>query len=200
MLIAHIVPGYFTAQTQSRRRLEWGGWRRTVLWVVALSSTVAPDLDVIWNALFHGLFNHSTVWTHSLFVHGGILAVWWALKRAGRWPYLQVLVGLVAIGGLSHILLDMIAHGTPLLYPFSMTMFGIPPARVVEGGVRAYLTDPIFLLEPCLLTLAGAHWFCAQPSRQLVRRAGLIMLGAGLTTFIIAFLWFLPVLQKTVLP
>jgi membrane-bound metal-dependent hydrolase YbcI (DUF457 family) len=185
---------------KSRRRPEWGGWERTGLWVIALISTVAPDLDVIRNALFRGFFNHSTLWTHSLIVHGGILAVWWVLKRAGRWPYLQALVWLVAIGGLSHLLLDMIAHSTPLLYPFSMVMFGIPPTRVVEGGIRAYLTDPIFLLEPCLLTLAGAHWLCTQPSRQMVRTAGLIMLCTGLTIFIIAFLWFLPALQKTVMP
>lgn len=200
MLVAHIVPGYFTAQAQSQQRPEWGGWRRTVLWVVALGSTVAPDLDVIYNALFHGIINHSTLWTHSLFVHGGILACWWILKRIGLWPYLQMLMWLTAIGGLSHVLLDMIAHSTPMLYPFSMTMFGVPPARVVEGGIGAYLTDPIFLLEPFLLALAAAHWLCTQSRRQSMRRTGLVMLTAGLGVFTVVFLCLLPVLQQEAVP
>jgi hypothetical protein len=201
MLVAHVVPGYFAVvQTKSRWQSDWAIQRRALLWVVALSSTVTPDLDVVYNALFHGTFNHSTLWTHSLFVHGGVLALWWVLKRIGLWPYLQMLVWLAAIGGLSHVLLDMIAHSTPMLYPFSMTMFGVPPTRVVVGGIWAYLTDPILLLEPFLLALAAAHWFCTQLSHQSMRRVGLVMLTAGFGVFTIAFLRSLPVLQQIAAP
>jgi membrane-bound metal-dependent hydrolase YbcI (DUF457 family) len=159
MLIAHLVPGYFAAvQLQPRWQPEWNERQRLVLWAVALGSTVAPDVDVIYNALFRSFINHSTLWTHSLFPHLGLLLCWWLLRWTGRWPYLQMLVGLTAVGGLSHLLLDMITHATPLFYPLSLTMIGNPSERIRNGGIHEYLTDPIFLLEPLLLTLAAGHW------------------------------------------
>jgi len=159
MLVAHIVPGYFAAaKSQSHWKPEWSRGQRALLWATALASTVVPDLDVVYNALFRGFFNHNVLWTHSLFVYLGIGLLWWVLRYVERCSYLSTLMGLVAVGGLSHLALDIIAHGTPLLYPVSMVMIGIAPARVVEGGVWAYLTDPIFLLEPSAMTLAFVHW------------------------------------------
>lgn len=197
MLIAHLVPGYFAVvQSQPRWRSEWSTGQRILLWTVALGSTIAPDLDVIYNVLFRGFINHSVLWTHSLLTQVSILLVWGVLQRTDRWSYLQMLVWLVAMGGLSHLLLDVIAHGTPLLYPFSMTMFGIPPKRVVEGGVWAYLTDPIFLFEPCLLTLAAIHWAKHHLRDQRIRRSILVILVTGLSAFIVGFLLLLPILQE----
>jgi hypothetical protein len=69
-----------------------------------------------------------------------------------------MLIGLATVGGLSHLALDVVAHNTPLFYPLSLAMIGIAPARIVEGGVWAYLTDPFFLGEPLLLTLVAVHW------------------------------------------
>jgi len=166
-----------------------------LLWVAALGSTVAPDLDVVYNAFLRGFVNHSLLWTHSLFVHLSIVLCWWLLHRIGRWPYLQTLVGLVALGGLSHLVLDMVAHSTPLLYPFSLMMFGIPPARIVEGGVWAYMTDPLFLLEPLFLTLAAAYWTLSRKPTPRVRTLTLIVLTSGLVSFTVMFLLLLPMLQ-----
>lgn len=158
MLAAHLVPGYFAAvKSQSTWKPEWSKLR-AILWVVALGSTVAPDLDVIYNALFRGFFNHSTLWTHSVFVYLGFGLLWFTLRALKRFPYLRTLVGLITVGGLSHLLLDVIAHGTPLLYPVSIVVFGVAPERVVEGGIWAYLTDPVFLLEPLLFSIALVHW------------------------------------------
>lgn len=178
MLVAHLVPGYFAVvQSQPRWRSGWSAGQRTLLWAVALGSTIAPDLDVIYNVLFRGFINHSVLWTHSLLTHLIILLAWGVLQRIGRWPFLQTMMRLITIGGLSHLLLDVIVHGTPLLYPFSMTMFGIPPTRVVEGGFWAYLTDPIFLFEPCLLTLAATHWVKHHLRDQRTQRSTLVFLG-----------------------
>jgi GAF domain-containing protein len=197
MLVAHLVPGYFAAvNSQPQWKLEWNTGQRALLWAAALGSTIVPDLDVIYNAVFHGFVNHSTLWTHSLFVHLTVALGWWLLRRIGRWPYLQTLVGLVAVGGLSHLVLDVSSHGTPLLYPVSLVMFGFPPERVVEGGFWAYLTDPIFLLEPLLLTLAAAHWTLSRKPTQRVRPLTLIVLTGVLVLFTVAFLLLLPVLQS----
>ncbi|HXV42425.1 MAG TPA: metal-dependent hydrolase [Anaerolineae bacterium] len=167
MLGAHLVPGYFAAvKSKSQWNWEWSEPQRILLWTVALGSTVIPDLDVIYNTLFRGFINHSVLWTHSLFPHLCVGLCWWLLYRTGRWPYLQTLVGLMVTGGLSHLALDVIAHGTPLFYPISLTMVGAAPVRVVEGGFWTYVTDPIFLLEPLLLTLAAVHWILTGPDMK----------------------------------
>ena len=199
MLIAHLVPGYFAAaKSRQSWKLEWNKSQRTLLWTVALGSTVAPDLDVIYNALFRGFVNHSTLWTHSLIPYLGIGLIWWVLRYAKKWSLLQTLVGLIAIGGLSHLVLDVIAHGTPLLYPFSLRMFGIPPTRIVEGGIWAYLTDPIFLLEPLALALLAWHWTNSQNFRPRVRIVTLALILVSFTAFTVPFLWSLPEMQEAI--
>ncbi len=197
MLAAHLVPGYFAA-TRSQRRPEWSRRRRAILWLVALGSTVAPDLDVIYNAVFRGFLNHSFLWTHSIFVHLGIGACWLLLHRIGRWPYLETLVGLAAVGGLSHLLLDVASHGAPLLYPISLHMFGAPSARVLKGGFWAYITDPIFLAEPYLFALALADWVIRQKPAPRVKQFVLGGLITGLALFTTTFLLLLPTLQSAV--
>ncbi len=199
MLIAHIVPGYFAAaKSQSRWRPEWSTKQRILLWIVAFGSTIIPDLDVVYNALFRGFINHSVLWTHSLFVHLGVLLIYWLLQWIGRWRYLQMLIWLVAMGGLSHLLLDAVSHGTPLLYPVSMTAFGVPPMRVVEGGLWAYLTDSIFLFEPCLLGLGTMHWIRRYVRNQQAQQVSLVILAIGLGIFATSFLLLLPVLQDVI--
>ena len=172
MLIAHVVPGYFAAVASQR---SWDtGWSRgrwLVLWAVALGSTVAPDLDVVYNGLFRGFVNHSTLWTHSAFVYAGVALAWWLAWRSRhslRLGYPGMLLLLLAAGGFSHLTLDAIAHRTPLLYPLSQAMIGFAPKRVVEGGLLAYVTDPIFLLEPLLIAVALVHWL--QRKRHSLRR------------------------------
>ncbi len=197
MLIAHLVPGYLAAaKSQTAWKPGWSRTRRTVLWAAALISTFAPDLDVIYNTLFRGFINHSTLWTHSLFVHLGIAGVWLILLRIGRYPYLRTLVGLVAAGGLSHLVLDVLSHGTPLFYPVSMLFVGMAPTRVVEGGFWAYITDPIFLAEPFLLALAAAHWILKCNWSARVKRLAVGTLVTGFVLFAAIFLSLLPILQS----
>jgi hypothetical protein len=199
MLIAHLVPGYFAAvKSQPTWKPDWHQSHRVVLWVAALGSTVLPDIDVIYNLLFRGFFNHSILWTHSVIPHLGVGGLWLVLRLLKRWPYLQTLTGLVAVGGLSHLVLDVIAHGTPLLYPFSLTMFGLPPARVVEGGFWAYLTDPIFLVEPFAVTLLAWHWIVKQNFTPRGRTVMLTVLWTGFVAFTVVFLWRLRDLQEVV--
>jgi hypothetical protein len=199
MLIAHVVPGYFAAiESQGRWQPQWNRRQRTLLWIVAFGSTIAPDLDVIYNVLFHGFINHSTLWTHSLFVHLSVLIVFLLLKQVKHWPFVQMLIWLTAVGGLSHLLLDVISHGTPLLYPVSVAMIGIPPARVVQGGLWAYVTDPVFLFEPCLLGLGAMHWIRHHVYNQQAQRVCLVMLTVGLGIFLTGFVLWLPVFRRMV--
>jgi hypothetical protein len=197
MLVAHLVPGYFSA-VWSRQywNSEWSETQRVGLWLAALGSTVAPDVDVMFNVVFRGFFGHSTLWTHSIFVHGAIGLCWYALHIAGRWPYIQTLVGLVAIGGLSHLLLDVIAHSTPLFYPLSLYMAGVASAHVLERGLWGYLTDPVVLLEPLLLGLVYARWVCVHGEMTIQRKITLMagLLG-GVAFAALCFLFLLPTLQ-----
>jgi len=197
MLLAHLAPGYFaTARSQYSWPSHWSRKQRALLWLVAFASTVAPDADVIYNVLFRGFFNHSVLWTHSLFPYLGLALVWWLLGRNRHWPYLQTLVGLTALGGISHILLDAIAHSTPIFYPFSAVMVGAPSARVLQGGVSGYLTDPIFLLEPLLLTLAGVHWALTYRLSPRLRLILVVILANSLLVFTVTFLTLLPDKQR----
>jgi hypothetical protein len=47
-----------------------------------MGSTIAPDLDVIYNTLFRGFFNHSILWPHSLWPHLSLGLAWWTLRHA----------------------------------------------------------------------------------------------------------------------
>ena len=199
MLAAHLVPGYFAAaRSQSTWEPEWNSKQRALLWAVALGSTVAPDFDVMRNVLLHRFFNHSVLWTHSIFLYLGLGLLWLVLHILKRRPYLETAVGLITVGGLSHLTLDVVAHGTPLLHPFSMMMFGIAPARVVEGGFWAYVTDPIFLLEPLLIGVAIMHWVHRQNVERRFERLILATTISGLVLFSVAFALLLPNLQSAV--
>jgi hypothetical protein len=130
----------------------------------------------------------------------GFGLLWLTLHNLKRWPYLETAVGLMTFGGLSHLLLDVVVHGTPLLYPVSMMMFGIAPARVVEGGFWAYVTDPIFLLEPLLIGVAIMHWVHLQNIGPQFKRLMLATTISGLVLFMVAFVLLLPNLQNAVVP
>lgn len=199
MLAAHLAPGYFIAQ-RSRQTwpAEWTARQRLGLWAVAFGSTVVPDLDVVYNLLVRGFFNHTTLWTHSLVPHLVILGIWAILKVVGYWTYCRTLLGIAAAGGLSHLFLDVICHGTPLFYPFSMLTVGGGPARVIEGGVLAYLTDPIFLFEPFALSVMIIHWLLQRPMPERFKRRAIIAVALGLILFVAGFIIWLPDLQSQV--
>lgn len=150
MYFAHLTPGYFAARAIISQG-QWTPVQRTLLWSGAMISTFAPDLDVIYNAAVHGVAQHLFLWTHSLVLHGSLALIWLCLWVSGFPRFMTTLIGLSAIGGLSHLLLDMIVHNTPVLYPFSQTMYGLAPDMVAQGGIYEYVTHPIFWLEPLLL-------------------------------------------------
>jgi hypothetical protein len=201
MLAAHLVPGYLAASL-SRPHWEprWTRAQRSALWAVALGTTVLPDLDVAYNALFAGFFNHSTLWTHSVFVYLALGLLSLVLRRGKRYRYVGALAGLAAVGGLSHLALDIIAHGTPMFYPLSMAWVCLAPQRVVEGGVWAYLTEPVFLLEPVLF--AGAVGVAVQRGSLArgVRRRVIAATLCALLLFGVVFVAALPRLQEAVAP
>jgi hypothetical protein len=195
--VAHLVPGYFAGVlTQPNWNPQWGRLRRVGLWIAGLGATIVPDTDVVLNVLSGNHINHSTLWTHSLFVHLAIVLIWFLLWRKGRWPYLTMLVGLMALGGLSHLVLDIIAHGTPLLYPFSTELIGIPPSRIVKGGLWAYLSDPILLLEPTLIAFALIHWIIQHRWSPGVTKWAIGGVICGVLVFGAVFLMSLPGLQR----
>jgi len=116
MLMAHVVPAYFAlAVSKPEWKPEWTENRRALLVFAAYVSAVWPDADAIYNTLFREMyFRHSILWAHCLIPHLCICLTWLVLRCYKRLPYLQILVGLIAFGGLSHLALDVIAHGTPL--------------------------------------------------------------------------------------
>ena len=62
MLFAHIVPGYLIGiASQPHWDAEWLQSQRKMLWAAALGSTVVQDADVVYNTLFRGFSNHSTL-------------------------------------------------------------------------------------------------------------------------------------------
>lgn len=201
MLAAHLVPGYLAAaKSQPIWSPDWSRPQRILLWIAALGSTVAPDTDVVYNTLFRGFFNHTTLWTHSIFVYLGLGLVWLLLRQWKRWPYLQTLLGLAAVGGMSHLLLDIIAHGTPLLYPVSMLFVSVAPERVIEGGLWAYLTDPVFLFEPLLFSVAATDWLHRQQMALSHKRLGMAVIAGGLILFSSVFILAMPELQRGAVP
>ncbi len=80
-----------------------------------------------------------------------------------------------------------------------MWFVGIAPKRVIVGGFWAYITDPVFLLEPLLIAAALAHLIWHLPIEKKLRIAGVGGVGVSLVAFMLAFLTWLPVLQAAVL-
>ena len=199
MLIAHLVPGYFAASISARSwPSTWGKVRRVALWSVALGATFVPDLDVIYNTTFRHFVNHSLLWTHCLFTYMAVGMLWLLVWRIGRWPYAQTLLSLCFCGGISHLALDVISHGTPLFYPLSKQLIGVPSERVLQYGVIGYLTDPIFLLEPLLLGFAAGHWALTRIRSTQARGFMLAGLCGVYVVFSSAFVFTLPVIQRMV--
>lgn len=159
MLFAHAVPGYLIAiASEPHWGTEWTPVQRRVLWATALASTVLPDADVVYNAVFRGFMNHSILYTHSIFPYGLLAIISIGLYAAQKGKFLQILLMLIALGGLSHLTLDVIAHNTPLFYPLSNTMIGNAPAQITNGGIFDYVRHPLFLLEPVLIMLGIYFW------------------------------------------
>lgn len=197
MLIAHLVPGYFIGvNAQKNWGDSWTSTQRRILWTVAFAGTFLADTDVIVNILFHGIFNHSTLLTHSLFPVLMFTLLSAICKYILRIPYISTALSLLALSWLSHLFLDALVHKTPLLYPLSSAMIGYAPPRVYAGGFWYYLTDPIFLLEPLLIMIAIGHWLYHRIDTIKTRRLMLSGLVGCYLIFATGFLFALPYLQS----
>lgn len=89
-----------------------------------------------------------------VFPYIDLLLVRRLLRCFGLWPYLQTMLGLAALGGLSHVALDLMAHGTPLFYP--LTMLGAGPPPPTDTGITRvwnYIRRPVSLLEGLMLAV-----------------------------------------------
>ncbi len=165
MLIGHLAPvGPIAAAVERRWRPEWPRWTRRLPWVAALAGCVFPDLDVIANVLFNGVLHHVYYFPHSIFTYlpvllAGILLVRWRRTRLAGWTGLAF-----GMGVLSHLLLDVVSHGTVLFYPLWNGLVGWTFPRTDERILISYLHSPNFWLEPLVL-LAAAIWWLRRYAR-----------------------------------
>jgi membrane-bound metal-dependent hydrolase YbcI (DUF457 family) len=137
------------------------------------------------------------LYTHSLFVHL-VPAVVALLCWFFRWKYPAVLCGVIAVGGLSHLLLDVIAHNTPLFYPLSRQMIGSAPPAIAIGGTSNYLAHPLFLLEPFLLMLVAVHWVYSRDWPPQQRAWILALVIGGWLLFTLSFWLMQPIMPRIV--
>jgi len=199
MLIAHLVPGYFNAiRSQRHWDKNWTPTQQRILWSVAFAGTFIPDTDVIFNIVFRGFANHSTLLTHSLFPVLIFIFTWGICKYVLHKHYLSTLFSLLAVSWLSHLLLDALVHKTPLFYPLSSAMIGYAPTRVYKGGLWYYLTDPIFLLEPFLISVGVGHWAYRRIADTNSQRIFIALLAGINLILATVFMLLLPYMQNLV--
>jgi hypothetical protein len=159
MLIGHLAPvGPIAAAIERRWRPEWPRWTRRLPWAAALAGCVLPDLDIIANTLFNGVLHHLYYFPHSIFTYlpvlflGALLLRWHRTRLAG-WTALAFEMGV-----LSHLLLDVVSHGTVLFYPLWNGLVGWSFPRLDEHILVSYLHSPNFWLEPAVILAAAIWW------------------------------------------
>lgn len=159
MLIGHLAPvGPIAVAVERRWCAEWPRWTRKLPWAAALAGCTLPDLDVVANVSFNGVLHHLYYFPHSIFSYLpvltlGILLVRWRCMRLAGWTVLAF-----GIGALSHLLLDVVSHGTVLFYPLWNGLVGwtFPPTD--ERILVSYLHSPNFWLEPAVILAAAIWW------------------------------------------
>lgn len=159
MLIGHLAPvGPIAFAVERRWRPEWPRWTRKLPWAAALAGCVFPDFDVIVNTLFNGVLHHLYYLPHSIFPYlpvlfFGILLIRWRRTRLAGYTVLAF-----SLGALSHLLLDVISHGTVLFYPLWNGLVGWTFPRLDERVFVSYLHSPNFWLEPFVIFVAAIWW------------------------------------------
>lgn len=140
--LTHTLSGMAVAHMGFRQRIGWSA----VLAVTA--GALAPDVDsvmALWDQ-FAAIKYHRSL-THSVF--GGLplaLMVAWPLYRWGTHKRYRDLVGLVYLGILLHIALDLITpFGTKVLYPLSSTPFSWELAFVIDPLLTMAFAFPLLV-------------------------------------------------------
>lgn len=138
--VTHILSGLAVAHVGFRQRIG----RPAVLAVTA--GALAPDLDsvmALWDQLAAIRYHRGL--THSLL--GGVLLALllaWPIYQWGGYKRYRDLVGLVYLGILVHIALDLIgSFGTMVLYPLSLARFAWDLAFIVDPIVTAVFAVPL---------------------------------------------------------
>jgi hypothetical protein len=160
MLIGHLAPvGPIAAAVERRWRPEWPRWTRKLPWAATLTGCVLPDLDVIANTLFNGVLHHLYYFPHSIFPYLPVLVLGILLLRRQRTRLAGLTVLAFVLGALSHLLLDVISHGTVLFYPLWNGLVGWTFPRLDEHILVSYFHSPNFWLEPLVILAAAIWWF-----------------------------------------
>ena len=140
--LTHTLSGLAVAHAGFRQRIG----RPAVLAVTA--GALAPDLDnvmALWDQF--AVIKYHRGLTHSVF--GGILLallVAWPIYRWGGYKRYRDLVGLVSLGILVHIGLDLItSFGTKVLYPLTSARFTWDLAFIVDPILTAAFAVPLVL-------------------------------------------------------
>ncbi len=138
--VTHVLSGLAVAHAGFRQRFG-----RTAV-VAVTAGALAPDLDNIiglWDQ-FAAIKYHRGL-THSLF--GGILLallIAWPIYRWGRHKRYRDLVGLVYLGILVHIGLDLVtSFGTRVFYPLSDARLALDLAFIIDPILTATFAIPL---------------------------------------------------------
>ena len=160
MMLGHLAPfGPIAAAAERRWQPEWPCWTRTLPWAAALASCVFPDLDIITNILFNGAWQHLYYLPHSVLPYLPVLVLGCLLTHWRRTRLAGLTVLAFGMSVLSHLLLDVVSHGTVLFYPLWSGVVGWTfPSRAGESVMMAYSHSPNVLLELGVLVTAGAWW------------------------------------------
>lgn len=160
MTIGHLAPfGPIAATAERHWRPAWPRWTRALPWAAALAGCLFPDLDVVANVLLTGRLLHMYYLPHSVLPYLPVVALGWLLSRWQRTRIAGLTVLTFGASNISHLLLDVVSHGTTLLYPLWPGLVGWTyPARTGESVFVAYLRSPNVLLEVGVLIAAAAWW------------------------------------------
>src|SRR5574341_1882639 len=153
--VTHALSGIAVAHAGFRQRIDWSA-------VVAVTAgALAPDLDsvmALWDQF--AAFKYHRSLTHSVF--GGVLLallVAWPIYRWGAHKRYWDFVGLVYLGILLHIGLDLITpFGTKVLCPLSSTALSWDLAFVIDPLLTMALAFPVLVAwrRPLLASRAVA--------------------------------------------
>jgi inner membrane protein len=140
-ILTHTLSGIAVAHVGFRQRIG-----RPAVWALT-AGAVAPDLDSImalWDQ-FAAIKYHRGL-THSVF--GGLLlalAVAWPIYRWSSYKRYWGLAGLVYLGILIHISLDLVSFGTMVLYPLTPARFTLDLAFIVDPILTATFAVPLLV-------------------------------------------------------
>lgn len=160
MMLGHLTPfGLIAAAAERHWQPAWPRWTRALPWTAALAGCIFPDLDIVANILLNGVAMHLYCLPHSVLPYLPLLALGCLLAHRQRTRLAGLTVLIFGLSVLSHLLLDVVSHGTMLFYPLWNGVVGWTyPPRAGESMMMAYFRAPNFLLELGVLAAAGGWW------------------------------------------